>query len=90
MTPITELHLRKRLTVKKVVGKRKPTWWERICIFFDKVRVKNNKSPMIDLNTYEEVENDDDFVKYGKPYLDTCNDVTGNVQTGSGETLKDL
>jgi hypothetical protein len=67
---ICSRNLRKRLTVKKVVGKRKPKWWERICIFFDKVRVKNNKSPMIDLNIYEEVENDDDFVRYGKPYLD--------------------
>jgi hypothetical protein len=59
---ICSRNLRKRLTIKKVVSKRlNMTFWETIKSWFG---VK------VDLNTYEEVENDDDFVRYGKPYLD--------------------
>ena len=49
----------KPIKVKKTVGHRKKTFLETI-IFWSKP----------DLNIYEEKDNDDDFVKYGKPYLD--------------------
>ncbi|GEM_PF-455922 len=49
----------KPIKVKKTVGRRKKTFLETI-IFWSKP----------DLNIYEEKDNDDDFVKYGKPYLD--------------------
>lgn len=58
---ICSRNLRKKLTIKKIVGQRDMTFWETIKFFFGK---------NIDTNIYEEVENDDDFVKYGKPYLD--------------------
>ena len=58
---ICSRNLRKKLTIKKIVGKRDMTFWETIKFFFSK---------NIDTNIYEEVENDDDFVRYGKPYLD--------------------
>lgn len=51
----------KPLTIKKVSGYRKPTIWEWIKSVFGIIP---------DLKLYEEVVNDDDFVKYGKPYLD--------------------
>lgn len=57
---ICSRNLRKKLTIKKVVGRRKPNLWDRIKGLFT----------WIDLNIYQEVENDDDFVRYGKPYLD--------------------
>lgn len=57
---ICSRNLRKKLTIKKVVGRRKPNLWDRIKGIFT----------WIDLNIYQEMENDDDFVKYGKPYLD--------------------
>ena len=66
---ICSRNLRKKLTIKKVVGKRKPNLWDRIKGIFT----------WIDLNIYQEMENDDDFVKYGKPYLDVLlKDGTGN------------
>jgi len=61
---ICSRNTRKKLTVSKWMGKyRKPTIWEKIKrIIFGFT---------IDLKIYEEVvNNDDDFVKYGKPYLD--------------------
>ena len=58
---ICSRNLRKKLTIKKVVGRREPTFWE---IFKSWFEIKT------DLNIYQEMENDDDFVKYGKPYLD--------------------
>ena len=58
---ICSRNLRKKLTIKKIVGQRDMTFWETIKFFFGK---------NIDTNIYEEVENDDDFVRYGKPYLD--------------------
>jgi RNAse (barnase) inhibitor barstar len=58
---ICSRNLRKKLTINKIIGRRQPTLWETI-----KSWVGINP----DLNIYEEVENDDDFVKYGKPYLD--------------------
>ena len=57
---ICSRNLRKKLTIKKVVGKIKPNLWDRIKGIFT----------WIDLNIYQEMENDDDFVRYGKPYLD--------------------
>lgn len=56
---IASRNLGKPLTIKKVIGRRKKTLLERILFW---------KKP--DLNIYEEVESDSDFVKYGKPYLD--------------------
>ena len=52
-------NLGKPLTIKIVIGRRKKTLLETILFW---------KKP--DLNIYEEVECDSDFVKYGKPYLD--------------------
>lgn len=49
----------KPLTIKKTIGRRKKTILE-ILMFWKKY----------DLNLYEDRENDSDFVKYGKPYLD--------------------
>ena len=51
----------KPLTIRKITGRRKASFWETIKIFFG---IK------IDLNIYEETESDSDFVKLGKPYLD--------------------
>jgi RNA ligase (TIGR02306 family) len=56
---IASRNLGKPLTIKKVTGRRKKTLLEIIMFW---------KKP--DLNIYEEVECDSDFVKYGKPYLD--------------------
>jgi hypothetical protein len=58
---ICSRNVNKPLTIKKVVDYRKPTIWEWIKSIFGIIP---------DLKIYEEVENDDDFVKYGKPYLD--------------------
>ena len=57
---IASRNLGKPLTIKKVTGRRKRTFLEKIFAFWLKP----------DLNIYEEVESDSDFVKYGKPYLD--------------------
>jgi len=57
---ICSRNVNKPLTIKKVVDYRKPTIWEWIKSVFGIIP---------DLKIYEEVENDDDFVKYGKPYL---------------------
>lgn len=56
---ICSRNLQKPLTIKKHVGRREKTFLEKL-MFWTKP----------DLNLYQEVENDDDFVKYGKPYLD--------------------
>ena len=58
---ICSRNLRKKLTINKVVDRREPTLWE---IFKSWFGIKT------DLNIYQEMENDDDFVRYGKPYLD--------------------
>ena len=58
---IASRNLDKPLTYKQIIGKRKPTFVEKIKLLF------NFK---VDLFEYEEVESDSDFVKYGKPYLD--------------------
>jgi len=69
---IASRNLGKPLTITKVTGRRKPTLWEQFLsikinsIIFSMIGF-NTK---IDLNIYEEVESDSDFVKYGKPYLD--------------------
>jgi hypothetical protein len=47
------------LIVKKHVGRREKTFLEKL-LFWTKPN----------LNLYKEVENDSDFIKYGKPYLD--------------------
>lgn len=66
---ICSRNLRKKLTIKKIVGRRKPNLWDRIKSIFT----------WIDLNIYQEVENDDDFVRYGKTYLDALlKDGSGN------------
>lgn len=56
---ICSRNMRKPLFIKKHVGRRKKTLLEKIMFW---------KNP--DLNKYEMVESDDDFIKYGKPYLD--------------------
>ena len=56
---ICSRNLRKKLTIKKVTGRRPKKWYEKLMFWTNS-----------DLNLYTEVENDDDFVKYGKPYLD--------------------
>lgn len=57
---ICSRNLRKKLKINKVVGQRKQSVWEIIKSWFG---VKT------DLNLYEEVQNDDDFVKFGIEYL---------------------
>lgn len=47
------------LMVKKHVGRREKTLLEKIMFWTNP-----------DLNLYKEIENDSDFVKYGKPYLE--------------------
>lgn len=47
-------------TIFKVTGRREPTFWDRIKMFF---RFK------IDLLIREEVENDDQFITLAKPYI---------------------
>lgn len=59
---ICSRNLRKKLKINKVVGQRKQSVWEMIKSWFG---VKT------DLNLYEEVQNDDDFVKFGIEYLNT-------------------
>lgn len=56
---ICSRNLEKPLVVKKHVGRREKSFLEKL-LFWTKP----------DLNIYTEVENDDDFVKYGKPILD--------------------
>ena len=58
---ICSRNLRKKLTVTKVIGHREPTRWEIFKSWFGIIP---------NLKITEEMENDDDFVKYGKPYLD--------------------
>ena len=65
---ICSRNLRKKLTINKIVGRREPNLWE---IFKSWFGIKP------DLNIYQEMENDDDFVRYGKPYLDTIKTFRG-------------
>lgn len=56
---ICSRNVRKKLTIRKIVGKRKKTLLERIMFWRE-----------VDLNIYKEYLNsDDDFVKYGSYYL---------------------
>lgn len=67
---ICSRNLLKPLKIKKTVGRRKKTFLELI-MFWTKP----------DLNIYEEKDNEDDFVKHGKPYLDLLlsNNYLGNI-----------
>ena len=65
---ICSRNLRKKLTINKIVGRREPNLWEIIKSWFG---IKP------ELNIYQEMENDDDFVRYGKPYLDTIKTFRG-------------
>lgn len=56
---IASRNLVKPFMIRKHVGRREKTLYEKICFW----TVPN-------LNIYKEVENDDDFIKYGKPYLE--------------------
>lgn len=67
---ICSRNLRKKLTIKKVTGRRNKKWYEKILFWTNP-----------DLNLYTEVENDDDFVRYGKPYLDIL------LKDGSGNRI---
>ncbi len=58
---ICSRNLLKPLTKTKVVGKKEPSILDKIKMWFGK---------KIDLSVYEEVQSTNDFVKYGKPYLD--------------------
>jgi len=60
----------KPLTFKKVVGRRNKKWFEYLMFWKSK----------FDLNKYEEVSNDSDFVKYGKPYLDLLKFYCENIK----------
>jgi len=75
------------LMVKKHVGRREKTLLEKISFW-----TKPN------LNLYEEVENDSDFIKYGRPYLEQLLDqkeynlilrgeLNGKTLKGSGNKL---
>ena len=55
---ICSRNMRKKLTVKKHTGRRKKTFWERLLFWTNP-----------DLNLYTEVQSEDDFVRYGLPYL---------------------
>lgn len=78
---ICSRNLRKKLTVKKHTGRRKKTIWETL-LFWTKP----------DLNLYQEMPTEDDFVKYGLPYLHTLkvNGVTNIILRGelNGSHLK--
>ena len=63
---ICSRNLRKKLKINKVVGRRTKKWYEKLMFWTNP-----------DLNLYTEVENDDDFVRYGKPYLDTIKTFKG-------------
>ena len=67
---ICSRNLRKKLTIKKVTGRRNKKWYEKLMFWTNP-----------DLNLYTEVENDDDFVRYGKPYLDIL------LKDGSGNRI---
>ena len=56
---ICSRNLRKKLIIKKVTGRRNKKWYEKLLFWTNP-----------DLNLYTKVENDGDFVRYGKPYLD--------------------
>ncbi len=58
---ICSRNLLKPFTKRVLDYKREPTFWERIKILF---------GYHIDLYVFKEIENDDTFVKIGKPYLD--------------------
>ncbi len=58
---IASRNLGKPLTEQHVVGKRKPTWFEKVKSWF---------GYKTDLFIYEEREATNDFVRIGKPYLD--------------------
>ena len=67
---ICSRNLRKKLTIKKVVGRKKPKGLKYIKYLYKSFLYKINLCKKPDLNIYTEIENDDDFVRYGKPYLD--------------------
>lgn len=62
---ICSRNLRKKITTQKTVGKRKKTLLEHL-LFWKKY----------DLNIYEEVPNNDDFVNHGKKYLDILKSIS--------------
>lgn len=57
---ICSRNMRKKLTITKVIGRRNQTLWEKFLSWF---------GWGTDLNMYEEVPSDDDFVKHGKYLL---------------------
>lgn len=58
---ICSRNINKKLTINKLTGYRNKTIWESIKMWL---------GYKLDLGIYEETCNDDDLVKYGKPYLD--------------------
>ena len=63
---ICSRNLDKPLTITKIVGRRKPTLKEKILNWLG----KDWFGYKLELNIYDIVENDSEFVKIGKPYLD--------------------
>lgn len=67
---ICSRNLRKPIIIKKIIGRKKKSFLQKL-IFWKK---------NWDLNIYEEVLNiEDDFVKYGLPYLEILKETTDNV-----------
>jgi len=66
------------LKYKKVTGYKDPSILDNINSFLYSIGLRKN---LPDLKIYTEVENDSDFVKYGKPYLDKL------LATGENETV---
>lgn len=64
---ICSRNLRKKLTITKRIGTKNLTLWDKFNQWLFNIGLRKK---MVDLGVYEEVENDDDFVRYGKPYLD--------------------
>lgn len=80
---ICSRNMQKPLFYNKCVGVRKAKWWEKIRQFI------TGYTPNIKI--YERVPNDqDDFVKYGKPYLDKLSPIVDIVFRGelNGSHLK--
>lgn len=75
------------LKYKKVTGYKNPSLLDNFKSLLYSIGLRKN---LPDLKIYTEVENDSDFVKYGKPYLDLLEGYDNVVLRGElhGKTLK--
>lgn len=66
---ICSRNIRKEITIKKIVGRKNKKWYKKLLFWID-----------FDLNIYKKFENtDDNFIKYGLPYLNILlKDGSGN------------